>query len=397
MITREAMRVLENNLTFTKGVSREFDSKFGQEGAKIGTVVNVRKPPKYVGRTGTAISIEDATETSVPVTLNTQRGVDISFTSQDLALSIDDFSSRFIRPAIASVGNAIDFDGLNLYKKVPNFVGLPGTVPATLLAYLQAGQKLNEEAAPLDGQRSVVVTPAMEVTLVDALKGLFNGQEQVSKQYETGKMGKAAGLKFSMDQNVRTHTVGQLGGTPLIDGATQVGASILTKGWTGAVANRLKEGDIVTFAGVYAVNPQSKQSTGALRQFVITADTASTVGGAATLPIYPAIVVSGAFQNVTASPADNAVILVFTHASTYASAVTPQGMAYHKDAFTLACADLPLPGGVDMAARVSDKQLGLSMRLIRAYDISTDKWPCRLDILYGWATLYPELAVRIAS
>jgi hypothetical protein len=396
MITREALRILENNLTFTKYVRRDFDDSYGRAGAKIGTVLNIRKPPRYVGRVGQGLQIEDATETSVPLTLNTQRGVDIAFTSQDLALSIDDFSDRFVKPAIANVANFIDFDGLGQYLNVYNEIGTPGTVPNALLTYLQAGQRLDEEAAPRDNARALVISPAMQATIVDALKGLFQSSQDIAEQYEKGTMGLTIGFKWSMDQNVRTQQVGAYAGsTPIVTVAGQTGNSILTSGWAaGQVLNR---GDIVTFAGVFAVNPQNHQSTGALRQFVITANVVSA-GGLATLPIAGpgglGIITAGPFQTVTNSPAAAAVITISGASGT---GPTPRGLAFHKDAFAFASADLPLPGGVDMAARVADKQLGMSIRLVRAYDINTDRFPCRLDILYGWTTLYPELAVRVAS
>jgi hypothetical protein len=393
MITREALRVLENNLTFTKGVNRQYDDKFGVEGAKIGTVLNVRKPPRYIGRTGTAISIEDATETQVAVTLDTQFGVDITFTSEDLALKIDDFSQRFITPAIATVANKIDTAGLALYKDIYNSVGTPGTTPTALLTYLEAGVKLDNGSAPLDGQRSVVVTPLMQATIVNALKGLFQQSSAIATQYRKGTMGTAAGFDWLMDQNINTHTVGPLGGTPLVNGSTSSGAtSLVTDGWTASAASRLLKGDIITITGVNGVNPQSRQSTGLQQQFVVTADVSSDGSGNLTAAISPAITSSGAFQTVDALPADNATIQ-----TQVASTQCPQGLAHHRDAFTLAMADLPLPQGTDMAARVSDSQLGMSIRMIRDYDITTDKFPCRLDVLFGWATLRPELACRIQA
>ena len=393
MITREALRVLENNLRFAKFVNRDYDAKYGVEGAKIGTTLNIRKPVRYIGRTGQALAVEDATETQVALVLDTQFGVDISFTSEDLALSIDDFSQRFISPAVSTIANKIDFDGLNLYRDVYNAVGTPGTVPTALLTYLQGNQKLNEEAAPLDGMRANLLSPAMEVKIVDALKGLFQASTAIAEQYRRGRMGTAIGLEWEMDQNVRTHKTGAQGGTPLVNGAAQTGASLITDGWTASVTGLLKKGDVFTIADVNAVNPQNRQSTGALRQFVVVADVDSSGAGAATITISPSIVASGAFKTVDAAPADNAAITVLGAASTQ----SPTGLIFHRDAFTLAMADLPLPRGVDMADRVADKQLGVSIRIVRQYDINTDKFPCRLDVLYGWKTIYPELACRVQS
>jgi hypothetical protein len=393
MITREALRVLENNLTFTKQVNRQYDSRFGVEGAQIGTVLNVRKPPRYVGRTGTAISIEDATETQVAVTLDTQFGVDITFTSEDLALKISDFSKRFISPAVATVANKIDNAGLALYTSVYNSVGVPGTPgPTTLLQYLNAGVALDDNAAPMDGARSICITPLQQATILDALKGLFQQSSSIASQYARGQMGTAVGFDWYMDQNCNTHTTGTFttGSTPLVKGASQTGASLITDGWANSTAV-IKKGDVFTIAGVNHVNPQSLQSTGAVQQFVATADGTSDGSGNLTISISPSITTGTGFQTVDGSPADNAAItMVGAEASQ-----SPQGLAFHKDAFTLAMADLPLPQGTDMAARVSDDQLGMSIRLIRDYDITTDKFPCRLDVLFGWAALRPELACRL--
>jgi len=393
MITNEALRVLVNNLAFTNRVNRQYSSKFAIEGAKIGTVINARKPPRYVGRTGTAIGVEDATETQVPVTLTTQFGVDISFSSADLTLSISDFSNRFIKPAIATIANKIDFDGLQLFKTVANSVGTPGTTPNSLLTYLLAGVKLDDNSTPMDGERSCIVNPLMQATIVDALKGLFQSSTEIKAQYEKGMMGTAAGFDWYMDQNTGVATIGPQGGTPLVNGASQSGTSLIVDGFTAAAASRLVKGDVFTIAGVFGVNPQNRQSTGALQQFVVTAAVSSDAAGNATIPIFPAITLTGAFQTVTALPADNAALTVVGAANT----VSPQGMAFHKDAFTFVSADLQLPRGVDMAARVSDPETGLSVRMVRQYVIATDQFPCRLDILYGWKELYPENACRIQA
>lgn len=391
MITKEALRVLENNLTFAKGANREYDDSYAISGAKIGDTLNIRKPARYVGRSGATLSIEDHTETSTPLVLNQQFGVDLAFTSKELTLSIDEFSDRIIKPAMATIANKVDRDGLALYKSVFNAVGTPGTTPSALLTYLQAGAKMDFEATPRDQNRSAVIDPNAQVNLVDALKGLFQSSDQIKNQYESGNMGKTAGFKFSMDQNINVHTVGPLGGTPLVNGASQTGAALLTKGWTAAAAARLKQGDVFTIAGVNAVNPQTRVTTGQLRQFVVTADFASDASGNGSVGIYPPLTLTGAFQTVDALPVDSAAITVLGAANT----ASPANLVYHKDAFTLACADLVLPKGVDMAARISDKQLGLSARMVRNYDISNDRMPCRFDILYGWKAIYPELACRI--
>lgn len=400
MITQEALRVLVNNLGFTKNATRQYDSMFGVEGAKIGTTANVRKPVRYLGGEGPALTIEDITETSVPVVLNHQSHVGISFTSQDLKLRIDEFSKRLIQPAVANIANKIDMYGLQLYQKVYNYAGTPGVVPAGLTTYLAAQTALNNNACPMDGQRVVCITPNMEGVLVDALKALFQSSTQIKEQYEKGVMGIAAGFTFKMDQNCAAHVVGALGtSAPLIDGAGQTGTSILLKGMNASITNVFNVGDIVQFAGVYQVNPQNRNSTGVLQPFTITAPASSTGGGAVTISISPSIITSGAYQTVTTTAADSAVVTVFGIAAASFAGLTgstiAMGLAYHPDAFTLACADLPLPEGVDKAARAADSDLGISLRMIRQYDIMSDRWPCRVDVLYGWAALREELACRI--
>lgn len=391
MVTKESLRILENNLTFTKGVNRQFDSSFGVAGAKIGDALRIRKPARYTVRTGATRSNQDHTETAETLTLNTQAGVDVSFTSKELALSIDEFADRILKPAIAAIANKIDYDGLAQYVNVYNSVGTPATPPTALSTFLNGKVKMMDDGCPQDNLISAVIGAQVEANLVDAAKGLFHSGKEVERQYEEGKMGMFGGMKFSMDQNVNTHTSGALGGTPLVNGASQTGSSLITDGWTAAAANRLKAGDVFTIAGVYHVNPQTRSSTGVLQQFVVTADAASDGSGNATISISPSITTSGASQTVSGSPADNAALTIVAGAS----AVSPQHLLYHRDAFVLGCAELPLPGGVDLAARATSEKLGLSIRMVRAYSISDDTFPCRLDVLYGWKTVYPQLACRV--
>jgi hypothetical protein len=393
MVTRETLIVLENELTFTKHVDRQFDDQFAKTGAKIGNVLNIRKPVRFTPTSGQGLQLQDLTETTVPLVLTTQYQRAFAVTSADLALNIDDFSKRFVKKAIISLANQIDYDGLGQFINCANEVGTPGTPPTTVDTYLAAGQRLNENAAPM-GDRFIVMSPQQNRSIVGALTGLFNPQVTISKQYEKGMMTKdTLGFDWYMDQNTRIQTVGPLGGTPLVNGANQTGSSIITNGWTAAVAVRLDQGDVVTFAGCYNVNPQNRQSTGVLAQFVVTAQTSSDGAGNLTIPISPSIITTGAYQNCSASPTTGGAVTVQGAANTS----TQRGLAFHEDAFTFACADLPLYGGLDMGDRQTDDQLRMSMRVIRDYDINTDRAPLRIDLLGGWATLYQELAVRVCQ
>ena len=407
---------MENNLRFTKNVNRSYDDKFAVEGAKIGTALNIRTPPRYLGRTGTAISLEDSVESYTTLTLNTQFGVDISFTSADLALSLDDFSERILRPAVATIANKIDRDGLKLYKEIYNAVGTPGSTPAELRTYLQAGGALDDEAAPMDGLRTLVYNPDAQIEIIDALKGLFQSSEKISDQYNTGRMGTAIGFDWQLDQNVARHTAGAYGAGPFTvkDTVSAAGQATINLAGLTATSGKIAVGDVFTCDAVYQINPQSRESTGKLRKFVVAEGATGTYGtftatntttgvngyytadgsGYCTVTVSPAIYIStNKLGTVDAYPtAAAAVTMLATTAQAY-----PNNLAFHRDAFCLGMADLPLPRGVDMAGRISDKQLGMSIRLVRAYDISTDNFPCRLDVLYGWKTLYPQLACRIAG
>jgi len=319
------------------------------------------------------------------------------FTTQDLALSLDAFSDRVLKPAVAAVANKIDFDGTTMAKlNTANIVGTAGTPPTSLLTYLTAQAYLDAEGAPRDGRRSCIIEPFTGATIVDSLKGLFVPNNTIGNQYVKGMMGRdSAGMNWKMDQNISAQTFGSYTGTATINTSTDTG--ILTTGWASTSSLTLTKsgtftplvGDTFTIAGVYAVNPQNRQAYGSnkLRNFVITAISGTAV------TVSPAVISAGQFQNVSITSAGASAVTPFNQAG----AVSPQNIVMHKNAFVLGCADLDLPDGVVFAGRASDKDLGLSMRIVRQYTINSDSIPTRVDVLYGWAPLYPELACRVAS
>lgn len=402
-ITNEALMVLENELTFTGQVDRNYDDQFAVVGAKIGQTVNVRRPGRFLGAVGPNLVVEDFNETSVPVTLSTQFQVSTQFTTQDLALSLDMFSDRILKPAIATVANKMDRDGLLVAKNnTANIVGTAGTAPTGLITYLTAAAYLDSEGAPRDGRRSCTIEPFTSSTIVDSLKGLFVPTEAISSQYTKGLMGRdSGGMNWYMDQNVVSQTFGSYSTATLSCNVTTA-TGFLTSGWayssnitigaTSAAAT-LNQGDTFTIAGVFAVNPQNRQSYGKLRNFVVQSTTAIGSGGTATVTVVPAVITAGQFQNVSVTSTGSQAVTPFNNTGV----TSPQNILMHRNAFTLACADLELPEGVHFAGRASDKELGLSIRVVRQYTINNDSIPTRLDVLYGWAPLYPELACRIAS
>jgi hypothetical protein len=402
-ITNEALMVLENELTFTGQVDRNYDDQFAVVGAKIGQTVNVRRPGRFIGTTGPQLVVEDFNETSVPVTLSTQFHVDTQFTTQDLALSLDMFSDRVLKPGIAAIANKMDRDGLVTAKNnTANIVGTAGAAPTGLITYLTAAAYLDSEGAPRDGRRSVVVEPFTSATIVDNLKGLFNPQTTISSQYTKGLMGRdSGGMNWYMDQNVVSQTFGSYATATLSCNVTTA-TGFLSSGWayssnitigSAGAAATLNQGDTFTIAGVFAVNPQNRQSYGKLRNFVVQSTTAIGSGGTATVTVVPAVITGGQFQNVSVTSSGSQTVTPFNNTGV----TSPQNILMHRNAFTLACADLELPEGVHFAGRASDKEIGLSLRVVRQYTINNDSIPTRIDVLYGWAPLYPELACRIAS
>lgn len=412
-ITRESLRILHNNIVFAKGVNRQYSKEFAQTGAKIGQSINVRKPSRFTIRRGAALQVQGLNEQYVPVTLTTQYGCDTEFSSQDLTLSLDDFGKRVLSPKMAQITGAMDYDGLGLVSQIYNQVGTPGQNPGTANGanmananspqiFLNAGVWLDSMACPRDENRRVILNPVGQAGSVAGLSGLLNDQDTIGEQYRKGVMGRALGFEFAMDQNVNLQTTGSRANGTIV-GANQTGstANITAAG----NAATIYPGEVFTANGVYALNPENRQQMsplGALQNFVVlppsngAAYYTCDANGNATLNISPPITpanIGGVVQQyatVTASPANGAALVWMgaANGTTYVNNV-----AYHQDAFTLATADLIMPGGVDFAAReVYD---GISMRIIRAYDVNSDLLPDRIDVLAGWACLRPELACRV--
>lgn len=393
LVAKEALAILQNMLGFAKNVNRDFQDEFaGNQGRGYspGQTINIKRPPRYTYRAGRVSSPQATTETSIPLTLS-QGGTDLSFTSLERTVSVQQFEQK-MQAAVAAVVNEIDRQGLDLARRtVANAVGTVGTFPTTqATAYAlmtQGNQKLDEMAAPRDRQRALVVNPAMNAAVLQGFGGLFNATGPVSKGYESGMFQNAFGLSVEMDQNVSRHTNGTaVAATNTVNGAGQTGATLTVNALNGT----LTVGTVFTLAGVNAVNPQSRQDTGSLQQFVVTAAAASS---ATTVSISPAITPSGAFQNVTASPANSATITILGAAS----AAYDANVLYHKDAFTLAMVPMfePMAGTGAKVTQMSDD--GFAVKVTQFYDGVNDNNIMRLDVLFGWAATYPELACKIVA
>ena len=387
-VTREALRVLHQKLNFIGSINRQYDSSFAKEGAKIGDSLKIRLPNEYTVRTGANLSTQDTQETSTTLQVATQKGVDLTFSSAEMTLSLQDFSQRIIEPAMSVLAANLEADALSMALDVYNNVNNIGAA-LSFNKVLGARKVLADSLAPNDNNRSVILNTQDNVDLVDALKGLFQDSSEISEQYREGKMGRTAGFDFYENTLLSSQTTG----TAAAATGYTVNGAVTTNGQSTVVlaagANTFKKGDIITFVGCNRVHPETKADTGTLQPFVVTADYA---GGAGTINISPAIYTSTGRQNVVAAGVANGVAVAKIGG---ASAIYKPSLAFHKDAFTFATADLLLPQGVDWAAR--ETLDGISMRIVRQYAISSDTMPCRLDVLYGFKTIRAQLAARILS
>ena len=389
MITRKALEILENNLVLTRNVNRQYDDSFAVEGAKIGSTLRIRLPDRALVTDGAALQVQDDNEQFTTLTVANQKHIGVNFTSAELTMQLDDFAERVLKPRISQLAASIDADVANAFKTIGNSVGTPGTTPATSLVLLQAQQKLNENAAVMS-PRYATVNPAANAGLVEGMKGLFNPTDTVSKQFKNGMMGTGV-LGFeevNMSQSIKQFTTGTRGATGNTTSAAVTAEGATSIALTVASGVTIKAGDVFTVADCFAVNPQTRESTGSLFQFVALADVTAS-GTAVTVTVSAIYSANHALATVNALPGNSkAVVFIGAASSQYA-----QNLVYHKDAITFATADLLLPQGVDMAARAVHN--GISLRVVRQYDINNDRMPCRIDVLYGFSAIRPQMACRL--
>jgi hypothetical protein len=385
IITKEALRILHQKLNFVGNINRQYDDRFANDGAKIGTALAIRLPVRAITRSGATLSAQNLTEQSTTLNVTTQLGVDTQFTSVELTMQIDDFSKRILEPQMAQLAASIESDALSMHTSVYNTVNNIGSA-FNMRQTLLARKVLSDNLTPVDNQRRVILNTQDNVDLVDANKGLFQDSSTIAKQYKEGMVGRTAGFDFFENTLMPTQTTGTAlaATTYTVNGASQTGAGVVVA--TGATTFAV--GDIITFAGCNSIHPETRASTGNLQQFVVTA---AYAGGAGTISISPSIVTSGALQTVSASPTNGGAVTKIGGAS----AVYRPSLAFHEDAFTFASADLVMPKGVDMASRQVYE--GISMRMVRQYDINNDRFPVRFDVLYGYKSMRPQLACRILS
>lgn len=412
VVTNEVLRIAHNTSVFLGNVNTDYKESWNGE-YKTGSTLKARAPVQFTHRDGETASVQDVTERTVDITLQPLLGLDFTVNATDLATSVGtdgkvggEFKERYLKPAGLKLSALLDFRIATLMKNgFHQVVGTPGTPPATFADLLNAAVPLDRMSVPRDGMRMAAIEPGANATIVAGVSGLFNNQSVLGEQYKTGILKTGAGLDIAMSQNVPSHTVGALGGTPTVNAANQglinAGAtdnpwaattSLVTNGWTAAVAQRLNQGDTLTIAGVFSVNPETKASTGVLQSFVVTAAASSDGSGNLTAIISPAIIAGGAYQNVTARPAASAAITITSGA---ANTTYSQNIIWHKDAFTFVSPKQELPGGMDMAYQASlADEGGISLRFVRGFDITNNRFISRFDILWGGAVTLPNFGVR---
>lgn len=400
VITNEALMVAKNAVgELKKRMNIGYAEDFAQKGHKIGDTLNVRLPMQYEVGDGEAMTPQDVEQKSTPITVDTQKHIGMQFGDSERTLKIDRFRELFIEPAVTQlVDVSMAAVMQKSYQSIANYAGVPHAtnIPNNTNVFGFAKAKLLSLGTPIRDV-SAAIDPFVEQSITNGMNGLYNPATSISKQYLDGEITRAAGLDFLMSQVVPKHTIGALGGTPLTAGATASGStSVAIDGATASITGYWKKGDVVQFAGVYAVNPQTKETTGQLMDFVVTADVNSSAGGLVTLPIYPAIIATGAYKNVTNVPADNSAVTTFGHASSYAGIQCTQNLVFHKSAIAMCVVPLEKIAGEEMTV-ATDPETGLSVRLWTAGNILSGKGIKRLDILFGSKVVRPEFAARVVG
>ena len=396
LVTREVLRVAHEKLSFIGTIDRQYDKSFAANGAKHGDSLRVQKPNQYLRRQGSRImDVQDQDEETSTITVATQDGVDMRFNSAELSLitpdSIDEFSKKYIEPAVSILASGIESDFLNFATKlVYQQVGTPGTPPTDLAAIGAARAKLNQQLAPKDGNRFVQMESVTMGGLVNGLKGLFQDSNQIKEQYREGMIGRTGMADWYENERMYAHTNGSSDNAGTVNDTVASGDTSVTLASMG-VSKTITAGSVITFAGCYDVNPETKAAYAHLKQFVVTANATTDGAEAVTVSISPAIITTGARKNCSAVPTNGGAALITGAAST----TYTQNLMYHKEAFQFVTADLPLMA--DAAKCVRRNQDGLSMRVWQGSDIRNDELLMRIDILYGMAALRPEWACRITN
>ena len=400
MITKEALRILHEKLTFLSKVNKQYDSSFAREGAKVGSALRIRKPARFVTRNGPTLDVQDFVETNTTLTVEKQLGIDVEFSSEDLTMDLDSFSKQFIEPAMAQLASEIEADALTMIYNVGKTVY--NNTELVWKDTVLAKARLDQQTTPKDNNRCMLIGSLHQVSVLDDTKGLFQDSTKISQQYVEGNIGQTAGAMWAVSDlmpNYETGTAGTAGNDSVASTAAQ-GATTLSL----TIGNNetIKRGQVFTVADCFEIHPETKKVYPTLYQFTAIADATASGAGAITVTVRDsgsdglyttasAVKNERARANISRLPTAADVVTFIGDAN----AVLPQSVTFHEDAFTFATADLVLPKGTDMASR--EVMEGISMRLVRDYDVQTDQFPARFDVLYGYKMLRDEYAARLVA
>ena len=399
LFARGIALTLKDNLVFCGMVDKADKSDFdGKNDFKSGDTIYTSIPPRYVPQQDNldiTSTIQDTVEDKAPLVLNKTETVGMKMDSLELATDADvkQALKRHGKPAAEAIAQFMESRCFEIAtNSVYNSVGTAGSNTFDVADVLAARTSLNQNLCP-NSDRGLIMNSASGAKAVDARKVLFQSSNEIDKQYKMGQIGKANGFNWYETELIATHTNGNdVTGVAVNNAAVAEGDATLAIDGLTTTTGTVTKGSVFTIAGVFSVHPITKVVTGNLQQFVVTGDVTANGSGEATVAISPSLYAgSNGLQNITALPVDDAVI-TFVGAADSALA---QNLAFHKSAFKMVTVPLYAPKGVDLVA--TETVDGITVNLVRDFDVRTREVITRLDVLYGFDKVRPEWAVRLTA
>lgn len=364
-IARQILPRLIENLVFPNLVHKDYSDTFV---VGKGATIQVRKPvileaKDFDENTGT--SAQDVKEESVEVTLDKLATVDVEFGAIQRATNVDDLNRLFLEPAAVALAQKINSDGLEVYKDIPYIAGTAGTTPSALSDLTAARKILNIQKAPV-APRYALWDPEAEAKFLELDTFVEADKSGTTEALRNGSLGRIMGFENFMSQAVKVHekgtlvTAGTSGKKILLKGAAAGATQVTLDTDDTSLTGTLKKGDILTF-----------KKNGNTATVVVTAD-ATAENDEITVKIYPALTM-----------ADNAEVTITDNHTA--------NLAFHPNAFAFVTRPLAAPAGVESYVTAYN---GVTLRVVRGYDMKFKKEMLSMDVLYGYKTMYPELAVR---
>lgn len=399
IIAKAAAKALADELHFCKSIAKADETDYkGKNGYGAGDTIYLSKPARFVPQTTFDItsSQQDIVEekTALPLDIISTIGVNIDSMEFASEIALKNTINRVVKPAVQSIAQDVEQRMIEKATDATfNAVGTPGSTTFNVSTVLSSRSRMNKGLCPKDDKRFLLMDSEAGASAVNARSGIFQDASEVAKQYKQGYVGRADGFNWMESELLNLHTNGNdVTGVAVDDGSVSEGASTLHVDGLTTTTGTVKKGQVFTIAGVYAVHPITKETMSHLQQFVVTADATADGSGDADLAISPSLyAASNGLQNISALPADNAALTFVGSADTGYT----QNLAYHKDAFRMVSVPLIMPENAEFAAQHTYK--GVTVAVIRDFDINTRKMVTRLDFLGGLAAERPEWACRLFS